>query len=401
MSKLVFLFFVSCAAFGQTSGTPKFLAAVARTAMGTANTHVLIIGDSTTVGYPYQVYQSWPALTHITNNLSNSPGIAIYGSYTGGTDTRWSIGSGWSNVTSYIGFANLATFTATAGASPLVFTPGSAEGIFDSFKVYYATQTGFGGFTVQATRGSPTTVNANKGSGGIATVTVIAGSAGTGNAVTISSLTGRSTYILAIEPFLSTTKQIYIGNVGIGGSSAYGWSQNTSAFSSLRMIEATVPDLCVISLGGNDAGAMETTVDYISYLQPIINACKVSGDVIVMTPWPSQNAPYSTYEAMYHPALLALGTSNRVPVLDIYGQYGGVYQAALSNDALHPNTAGYQAIANAASVLLTNQALGGTQKGRVRERARTDTVRGRSAAIVPTATAMFFADDSAEVAVRP
>ena len=335
------------------SATPHFQSAIAATAAGTANTRVLMIGDSITRGYPYQVNQVYPALTQITNNLPNSPGIANYGSFgSGSSDNRWTIGSGWSVISGYVGFAHDGGFTATSGASPLVFTPGTA--VFDTFKVYYATQTGFGTFAVQATGGSSTTIPTPSGSGRISTVTVTAGSAGTGNAVTISSPSGTA-YILAVEPSLSTAKQVYIGNVGIGGTEAYDWSQNTgSGYSSIQTIEAVVPDLCVINLGANDAAAMVTTANYISSMTPIIAACKASGDVIIMTFWPSQNTTVATYEAMYYPSLLALAASNSAPVIDLWGQFGGVNQPALSYDTLHPNSAGYQVIANDATTVITN-----------------------------------------------
>lgn len=324
--------------------TPKFAAAVARTAAGVSNTVVLGIGDSTMEGVPLQETSSWLANTQITGTVPNAAGLSIYGIGAGGLDSRWSpLASGW-GITSNAGLAYSGMF-AGPGADPMTFTP---VGTFDTYRIYYTALSGLGGFTVGATGGSPVTVNSNVGTGSIASVVVTA-PAGT-NTVTFSTITGGGAIIVAVLPTLSATPKITIGNLGDASSSASQWAAG-GLIKSIAAILAATPDLCILDLGINDT---EDVLIFVGYMQAIINACEVSGDVVLKTFWPSDPSTVSAaQEALYYPALLALAETNNLPVLDIYGSFGGVYQPSMSYDTRHPNLFGYENETSKASPFLT------------------------------------------------
>lgn len=340
--KLFLYFLLSLSAFSQP--TPRFAAAVARTAAGISNTVVLGAGDSTMEAVPLQETSSWLANTQITGTVPNAAGLSIYGIGAGGLDSRWSpLASGW-GITSNAGFAYSGMF-AGPGADPMTFIP---VGPFDTYRIYYTALSGLGGFTVGATGGAPVTVNSNVGTGSIASVVVTA-PAGT-NTVTFSNITGGGAIIVAVLPTLSTTPKISIGNLGDASSSASQWAAG-GPIKSIAAILAAAPDFCILDLGINDTEDVPT---FIGYMQAIINACEVSGDVVLKTFWPSDPSTVSaSQEALYYPALLALAATNNLPVLDIYKSLGEVYQPTMSYDTRHPNAAGYAYETSLASPFFT------------------------------------------------
>jgi lysophospholipase L1-like esterase len=335
---------------GNSRQFQKFRLAMGRTRAGIADTKVLSVGDSTTAGigssgtqsgtptsFPYQLASILGGYVPAAKGLGIPPSIL-----SGNPDSRWTAGAGWSVTT--LGWGEGADYTAAAGASgTLVYAdPGV---LADRFDVYFATNSGLGTFTVQATGGSSVD-QATAAAGGVGKVTVSAGSAATSNAVTISGPTGGAVHILGIEPWLSTARRVRVGNAGVGSSTTSKWVASATTFGGPGCIRAYQPDLTIISLGINDATTAVAPATYLANIQTLITAAQVSGDVIVIPPFPSAAGALANqlaYEPVYEQALRTL----RVPFFDLYARFWKPGAEAIGlpsgmmNDQVHPNAFGY------------------------------------------------------------
>ena len=390
---------------------PKYRLALGKTRAGVSDTKVLVIGDSTTAGFGAATTDgAYPArVAGILNaQVPSAPGLALPISL--GTDARWTRGAGWAAPTQNIGFAANSCLTATAPTGNLVFAPGAGAGTFDSFDVYYTMAGAVAGtLTITATGGTPANIPLG-GAFAVFKATVTAAVASNTNTVTISVSTGGNTSILGIEPFLSTAKKVRFGNAGVSGSNAtIGWINNDFPISSLASITAYAPDLTIIMLGINDAGNSYPATTLSSAISTLITTAKASGDVILMTPVPSQNAPYTTFEALYVTAYKTLANANSVPLIELNGRWGAAYQSGAMTDSLHPNDYGYADMASAVASLLTRvwpDALGTLTQaaGRLPHSHSRIPLRGMAAslAIPPTPSAWrSIAANSLETSLTP
>lgn len=334
---------------------------LARVRAGTGDCKILCVGDSTTAGvgvlsapngagsplsYPYQL----AAILH-ASLIPAARGLGIPPSNigSGNPDTRWTAGSGWA-PTSNFAWATGADYKWTSSASPanLVYTD---PVLADSYDVYYLKNTGLGTFTATATGGSGSVVNTSATTG-IGKTTITAGSAATTNTVTIApSASLGDVHIVGIEPSLSTTSRVRVGNAGVGSSRAVThWNGNGSGagWNSQACIKAYAPDLTIISLGINDAINAASASAYTAAVQPLITAAQVSGDVLILPPIPSTSSAAAgvlTNEAAYVAALQGLGYRYgdliaRWPSGDAINTLG-----FMSGDAYHPNALGYADLA--------------------------------------------------------
>lgn len=334
---------VSSAAASLAAQLPKFRIAIAKTRDGLSDTKILFVGDSTTWGQQSGNSSCYPCGAPVARTkISGVPvaqglatpiqGLSLV------SDGRMNFGSGWQGCGAGYGFGNYSCLFASSAGGNFVFTPNAAAGTYDSFDIYYLTDPSLGSFTATATGGTPVVVHQNVATG-IGKVTVTAASASTSNTLTFSSSSGLN-FITGFEPFLSTAKTVRLGNGGQGSTSTTNWV-TAGPWGSVPTIKAYAPDLTIISLGINDAGASVATATVSANLQTIITAAQVSGDVILMTMPPSQNAPYTTFEAAYQPIFYGLATTNGVPLIDWYARFGGVWNTSYMFDAFHPNEYGY------------------------------------------------------------
>jgi lysophospholipase L1-like esterase len=321
-------------------GTPqliKFRAALAGTINGVSNTKILFIGDSTTWGskslavagippngsYPYRSIAALNAIQFGGTSSAVTQGL-ITPPTNGTTDTRWAPGT-WAIPGSGLGFGGNSGYK-NVDATALVITPGS---LANTYTVYVAAAggVGTGGFTVQATGGSLTTVlTAAIAADGYTAVTVSALAASTSNTVTITptSAANWSVDVYAILPSLSTQKSVFISNAGIPSTTSGNWATNTYsvASGSPAAIKFDAPNLCIISLGINDAGAA------------VAPATLSATDLI-----PSSSSVSA--EVSYIPVIQALAVANNIPYLSMWGRFGGTFQSSIMADTVHPNDLGY------------------------------------------------------------
>jgi lysophospholipase L1-like esterase len=331
---------------------PKFRLAMARTLDGVSDTKILVPGDSTADGVggstmaTVTAFSSWPwrVSTLLNSRIPSAPGLAKVPSAFDGTahDTRWVLGTGWSILSGY-GWGSSGLATGTAPAGTLVFQHVSTEPIYDTYDVWYTLGAGNGTIHVTATGGATSDIPTVAGSQSVNKVTVVAGSASATNAITISA-TGGAVFISGVDSYLSTTRRVRVSNAGVPGSTSTQWALDVGV-TGLPHIRAYAPDLTVLPIGINDARDSVSPATLQANLAAIIVAAQLSGDAVLMTMPPSSGAPYTTFEPQYQAVYKALSVTYNVPIIDIYGRFGGTWQTAFMFDALHPNNAGYWDIA--------------------------------------------------------
>lgn len=322
------------------SDLPGWRKARARVLGRAGDAKVLCIGDSTVWGSGATVAgpESWPGrLAAVLRGMGlpsaqglSAPPIAA------ATDARWAPGTGWPDARNF-GFAGVTAWRANSPAGNLVYA--DPDVVADRFDVYYMRNTSFGTLTMTATGGSAVVQN-TAGAAGILKATVSAASPSAANALTIAA-TGQ-VYVVAIEPWLSTTSTIRIGNAGVPSTTLLSWNDATT-FKSLQAIAAYAPDLTIIGLGVNDAGTTGAGIDaatYMSRLSGLVTAAALTGDVVCLTPVPSQTASQAASEASYQAALIA----STYPVIDLFGRagsYAAMNALGFMADDRHPNSRGY------------------------------------------------------------
>ena len=367
----------------------KWDAAVQLVRAGVRDAKILVVGDSTAAGVgggtdgTFPQAASWvDGLADLLNEglapAANGLQIPRSSSAANPTDDRWTLGTGWTKgdagnaTTAYVGFGGMGCnyYAASDAAGTLTFNDPRIEA--DTFDVYYMVTTVVTGatFTAQATGGSASSAVPVGGQAakGIQKVTVSAGSASTTNVVTIDpGGSGGQVYIVGIEPYLSTTKKIRVGNAGTSGSYAFRWvaysdSDPGNAWNARHSIRAYAPDLTIIDLGINDADPTRNTpaATFIDFIEDLIADAQVSGDVLLKTFIPV--AGRETYLDQYAAEL----RDRDLALVDIYGAWGSAEDADaagfINPDGVHGSAQGYAVEAAYMYVALT-QRPDGTDSG--------------------------------------
>ena len=344
----------------------KFRAAIARQAEGGAFAKVLFVGDSTTSGalsnatlanyrpnsFPAKLAalltaKGMPAC--MTNALGNAVGLQGLNQNPGYWDSRLSGSGQFATIAApNLGIGGLLLGMATSGAGTISFSPGVST---DTSDIYWFKQ------------GAVFTVNVD-GGGAIATLT--GDGSQTAAKTTVSYAEGVRTINLVqvsgtgnfggFDAYTAATPQIHLLNAGSGGATAANLAAagtyNPGAWYSL-----IAPDLSVISIGINDWISGTTPAAFSASLQTIITNCQASGDVILMTPFPSATSQASlAAQGALVQVMLSLAATNNILVID--ENYNLVSKTAMTTNGLgadvnHPNGIGTAVIARdiAAAIL--------------------------------------------------
>lgn len=340
------------------TGLPNWQAA-ARNVISGAGPSIAIanIGDSTMRSASASPAGSWginsevPVLAGQMNAVINSQsntwmGIGgIAGSPTL-ADSRIAIGA-WSATGAVMagGTSLLATSAATCA-----FTPPNA---FKTIKIRYAQFAGGGTFNVNvdggaSLAGSP--VNTTGASApSVATFTCALGT----HTVNVVWASG-TVVILGVETFDDTTPVVSFINYGWGGSKSGDWNNNAAPYSPLGWIGRTDHPITRIRIGINDWENSIATATFSTNVQAMITAAKLAGDVLLETPNTTNGSANIATQATYIAVLQSLATSNSIKLNDIWTNvFGGISQPSLMADSLHPNVAGYAAVAASSKTALT------------------------------------------------
>ena len=319
---------------------------------GGADFKILCIGDSTTAGYGSSTTGTVPAFNayplRLAEILGGAAGIANGRKDVTYFDNRWTVPAGY--ITSEWAWKGYETGTAT---SPLVFTPGTGA-TYDRFDVYYITNPGGGTLTMTATGGAAVgPVNLNI-SASISKTTV---SCPASASAAVSIVGSGQVWVLAVEPWLSTTPRIRVGNVGVNGWTAADWIA-TGSFSALTAVTTHTPHLSIVSLGLNDAASAVTPAVFYANLKSLCTSLKALGSDVALwiptPPGPSGVAPVALEPGIrsYLPIYRAIANELNIMLFDPYTRHGSAYQAGYSFDGYHSNNLGYRDIAETIAVPL-------------------------------------------------
>jgi len=352
---------MSSAQFGSVSLYPSLHRAIADVVGTGVDRKLLLVGDSTTYGYEGLIGLG-PAgmLTKllIAAGIPAALGLVIPPGDLGAAvnDTRWGVGTGWSNPGGAQGWGSAATVWAAGGstaADSLTFTPSGGYS-YDTFDIYFVGNTLTGNVSVNVDGGTATVIDTTLGTNGLGKTTITCPAAT--NHVVNFGLTTTYTYILGVEGYLSTTPKLRVANAGVDSTATGNWNGTAGNWSGLNCIEQYAPDVTIIDLGINDADTSVTLATYLTNLLAIVTAAKLSGDVIIASPNPINPTETGNPGLLtsYVSALAGFCSTNDCGFLDLYNRWGGQNAWNVLDplgwyyDNLHPSAAiGYPDIARA------------------------------------------------------
>lgn len=351
---------------------PYLHKALVNVLQGTSDKKIGFIGDSTVYGTgSMNGIGSTLAFSKLlqARGYPSAPGMAVVqDSGNAFADTRWTVGTGWDQTpglgTYSWGGKNCYYHAGTGvGANTLVFNPNGYgyNYVYDTFDIYYLVLSGAGTFHVNIDGGTDTVVSTSNSVSSIGKTTITAATPSSGHVVNFGTTTVGAVFIVGVEPSLSTQQRFRVGCLGVFGSNTSGWTDTTETGNGpLDCIKAYGADFWFIGLGTNDAGNGTSVSTYLANLLVIVTACKLTGDVCVMSPVPAQGGTgtYLTNQELYAAALPAWCAANDVLYLDLFDQWGGAngytdlqpvgfYFGLGGAPQLHPSTQGYGDIARA------------------------------------------------------
>lgn len=326
------------------SGYAHSRAAKAAVSGGTGSMKILMIGDSTTAGSgalgwtnsttKAKALAPASVLAQLLNSvglpaqsdnyfgdaLVKNNGSILYAVY----DPRYTAGSvNWTttNTPSLGGMMSKNSADQTA----LSFLPFNAV---DTFDVYYPLNTGLGTFNLSRVGDTTSGTITNVGAQAILKTT-FHGALGNANPLKVTPVVnGGGVFIVGIDAYNSAAPAIRVYNAGMISSKVADWVVATNAYDYLPTLKFLAPDLTIIQPGINDAAAgttlgnASTPGTYLGDLQTLITACKLSGDVILVTHYPTGIVTTSlATQKTYVDAAIALAATNNIAVNDLFNKW--------------------------------------------------------------------------------
>lgn len=329
-------------------------------AAGKRDALVLCVGDSTTAGaYSAGATQylaaragSWPS---VLAGLIGANDDAWNGnnSITGVTqlqyDPRWVAATSWSGSVNTLGGLHLLN---SSNANPLSRTPTYP---WDFVDIWTPQNSGLGSMTADVDGGATTTINENATALLVKTVVTASGGVGT-HTLNLKRVSGQA-YVGGLVFHNSAQKRINICNAGQSGAAIASFVANSTPWDALPVLKALAPDLTIICLTINDADGGPTAIaTFMANTQILINAAKLSGDVILMTGAQSDPGTYPlATQQIYASAYRVLAARNRLILIDTFSAWGGYAQANANGwmaDPQHPDGTGYGLKAKAVAAVL-------------------------------------------------
>lgn len=323
---------------------PNFANAVANVLAGTGYAKVLCAGDSTTWGKGGggsnpPVDTSYPARLKELIQSAGVPcsfGLNCYGN-ADPADARWTVGSGWAIRGALTGFGNTSLQAVSGALGTVSFAPGY---LCDAADIYYAQNNGLGAVSVSVDDGESTALP-TAGGAGIAKATITFPS-GSGHNIVFSAPTGGDWYLCGVDCYDSTSKNVRVSVSGVSGSNSGNWADSSNGFSALNAIRKYEPDLTIISLGINDARFNTPVSGWAPNIAAIISAAQESGDVLLVSVIPSEDAGYFARELEYAAYSPTFGVDFADLLNDLFVDFQTADANGWMSDDLHGSGEGYQ-----------------------------------------------------------
>jgi lysophospholipase L1-like esterase len=339
----------------------KWRKAVGGVRANTQSANLYCIGDSTTYGTGANT--SYPAyLTKLLNQYQVPAEYtwAVAPSNGATSDTRITLGADWTLSTTFYWYRS----SGSAGSTALTFTPSSysmGPADIDTVEVYYLRNSGWGSLDVKVNGTTHGTINTNGSGPSVQKATIAVGSVVANPTITlVPTATGTDIIVLAVNAYNSTRSVVRIANFGMPGSTVStggGWGAAVGGGGGMYpawIVGAFKPDLAIVDLGINDAGAATSASTFQTAMQALISNIQGGGDVILKSMAPSDptvaGGNYGTYEPQYLPVLNTLSTSDNCGYIDIFSRWVDHNDANSYGyfvDTLHPSPAGYMDITQA------------------------------------------------------
>jgi len=328
---------------------PKWKAAQALRAAGVRNAIFLVVGDSTAAGRggantsasTNDESYSWPR--QIASLLPNGSNSSLWGDYNSAIWVPLSTFDQRVTLGSWVQTANSTTATIggpvvrcnSPSTSAFTFTPLNQV---DTFVVYCYQTPGLGIMNIGIDSNTPTSFNA-AGTDAVVPITV---TAALGNhTVKISRVSGGTVAIAGIIAYNSASKETTVINGGWSSSLAATWLSTGSSLYPVNTIPQVAPDLSIICLTINDWVAATSTSAYTASIQQLINICKQTGDVILMSGAASEITEASVaQQQIYINIVQALAASNNLRFINmtaLMGSWATNNALGWEFDGLHPN----------------------------------------------------------------
>lgn len=148
-------------------------------------------------------------------------------------------------------------------------------------------------------------------------------------------------------------------NLGWDGRRAADIASTTYGYSYLSGYRTIGAHLMFVNIGINDWTAGTTVASFTASMQKMVVAARLSGNVVLMTPFPNDlsAAGQSAQDAIVA-AIRQLGATNGEAVIDNRARFGSYAKAVADGRAadfykLHPNTAGYAMMADSVTALMS------------------------------------------------
>ena len=340
--------------FANSSELPNLRSGLSAVLSGESDAQINLIGDSWTYGFYGQPGVCLP-LGQILKTLLPPALNPVLGwvplnssSDLWPTDT-WTLSAGWqAALPATMGFGSGCGKNATNPTGAIVFNPRET---CDQIDVMFVCAPGYGSATIQATGGSPVVVDCNK-----SVQTFVATCSAATAAMNTVSITGTGQIIvLACRARNTAKKQLYINNLGAGGTQISRWDDPPEGYQSVDALAFTAPCLSIVHLGINDGWANSSAEDFRINYETFLDQRNPAGtDYILCAPGNvnplavgALGIPVETSLAQYREIVKNLGRSRNLRVIDVPSILP--YVESDWSDWSHPKRAKYAAIAVAYS----------------------------------------------------
>ena len=334
-----------------------FSSALAATIAGTADTKIAFVGDSTTMGafgagVTYVGARPFCRADKFADFL-RSVGVTAYkSSFFGDSstttilptyDTRITLGANWvSNTLVTLGGTCLQHNT-NGSLTTLTFAP--TEQI-DTVDVYYIQNTGYGSARILidgVQSGAALT-----GAGSLAIIKATRTMTPGVHTIGINKTVDGNFFVTAIDAYNSTARGVRCWNMGAGGVKAGDVSGSAAVYDPTSLLKTYAPDLTVINLGINDWKGATAAATYQAAITAIVDAARLSGDVIIEVPIGSSYADTTQVnQELITFALRQTAANKGVPIADLNAAFRNYTSGVAAgyflpaNDLIHPGPTGY------------------------------------------------------------